>query len=169
MGRGAECEMKTKTGKDIIVFMKWTTLPGCEDTYSKVLTSFTDVTALREKHSALAVAEQERSSLNDNLLDEIRLRKKIQLNLVNTEERERKIMARELHDGLGQKLTAVKFTLGAIRRSAELEPSQLEILSESIKIIEETMGEVRDISHNLIPAVLKDFGMEAAISKFVLG
>ncbi len=165
MGRGAECEMKTKSGEDIVVFMKWGTLPGYEDTFSRVLTSFTDVTPLREKHSALQIAEQELSSLNDDLLEEIKLRKKIQLNLVNIEERERKRMARELHDGLGQKLTAVKFTLGAIRRSAKLESSQMEILSESIKIIEETMGEVREISHNLIPAVLKDFGMEAAISK----
>jgi signal transduction histidine kinase len=59
----------------------------------------------------------------------------------------------------------VKFTLCAVRRSASLEESQLEILSDSITLIEDTIFEVREIAHDLIPAVLKDFGLQAAISK----
>jgi len=158
-----ETRWKTKDGHILDMTLKNSLIQI--DGKNRVLSACGNITELKSQNMALKVIEGELGDLNNQLIEEIRLRKKIQLNLVNTEEIERKRIARELHDGLGQKLTAVKFTLGAVRRSASLEESQLEILSESITLIEETMGEVREIAHDLIPAVLKDFGLQAAISK----
>ena len=160
-----EGETRWKTKQGIVLDMTLKNSLLQIDGENRILSACDNITELRNQNLSLKIVEGELGDLNDKLLEEIRLRKKIQLNLVNAEERERKRMARELHDGLGQKLTAVKFTLGAVRRSAKLDDPQLEILSESIKLIEETMGEVREIAQDLVPAVLKDFGLQAAVSK----
>lgn len=76
--------------------------------------------------------------------------------LLEGEENERRRISRELHDGIGQLLTAIQFKLNAIE-------GQEKVRSEIKAILEDTIVEVRRISHNLMPSVLQDFGLEAAL------
>jgi len=76
--------------------------------------------------------------------------------LVEGQENERRRISRELHDGIGQLLTATKFRIGAIE-------GQEEIRKEIKNILDETIAEVRRISNNLMPSVLVDFGLEAGL------
>ena len=76
--------------------------------------------------------------------------------LVEGQESERRRISRELHDGIGQLLTATKFRVGAIE-------GQDEIRKEIKNILDETIAEVRRISNNLMPSVLIDFGLEAGL------
>ncbi|MES2734055.1 MAG: ATP-binding protein [Bacteroidota bacterium] len=76
--------------------------------------------------------------------------------LLEGEENERKRVSRELHDGIGQLLTAVQFKVNLIEGQ---EKERREIKA----ILDETITEVRRISHNLMPSVLRDFGLEAAL------
>ena len=75
--------------------------------------------------------------------------------LLEGQENERKRLASELHDGLGQMLTVVKLRLSAAQTDDKLD--------EIKNLLDETITEVRRISNNLMPAVLLDFGLEAGL------
>ena len=83
--------------------------------------------------------------------------------LQSVREEERARMAREIHDELGQALTAIKIELSALVN--DLSPEQKQpFRSESImKLIDETIQTVRRISTELRPGVLDDLGLVAAV------
>ncbi len=86
--------------------------------------------------------------------------------LIDGQEIERKRLSRELHDGLGQLLTASLIYLKQLHNSAT-ETKTIELAQKTRSIIEDTVEEVRSISHNLMPAVLSDFGLEIAIKNMI--
>lgn len=83
--------------------------------------------------------------------------------LQSVREEERARMAREIHDELGQSLTAIKIELSALVK--ELSPEQQgPFRKESVmKLIDETIHTVRRISTELRPGVLDDLGLVAAV------
>jgi PAS domain S-box-containing protein len=81
--------------------------------------------------------------------------------IMEGQEKERKKIARELHDGLGQKLTALKFHIEGIKGASS--KKEKERLEEIKKMLYETIGEVRRISFNLMPSALNDFGIVPAL------
>jgi PAS domain S-box-containing protein len=83
--------------------------------------------------------------------------------LQSVREEERARMAREIHDELGQALTAIKIELSSF--VSDLSPEQKQPLrSESImKLIDETVQTVRRISTELRPGILDDLGLVAAV------
>lgn len=92
--------------------------------------------------------------------------------LMAGQEDERKRLSRELHDGLGQMLTAIKLQIegletGLKRSTAGSSPTELASYSKSIaslkKLVTQTIQETRTISNNLMPTVLSDFGIVPAI------
>lgn len=92
--------------------------------------------------------------------------------LMAGQEDERKRLSRELHDGLGQMLTALKLQIegleaGLKRASADSETAGLAAYSKNIanlkKLVTQTIQETRTISNNLMPTVLSDFGIVPAI------
>jgi PAS domain S-box-containing protein len=81
--------------------------------------------------------------------------------VVELQEGERRHLARELHDEIGQSLTAIGINLQAVKRScgaAELPP-----LDECIGIVDRAMQQVRDLSLDLRPAMLDDLGLVSAL------
>ena len=80
--------------------------------------------------------------------------------LLKLQENERRLIARELHDQIGQALTAVKLNLESLRsgRRAKAFP-----LDESVAIVEQLMEAVRSMSLELRPSVLDDLGLAAAL------
>ncbi len=81
--------------------------------------------------------------------------------MIDGQELERQRLARELHDGLGQSILAIKMRLERASKSSP-EKAQ-EILTESKNLMANTISEVRSISNNLIPAVLNEFGISDAL------
>ncbi|WP_373521028.1 ATP-binding protein [Aquiflexum sp.] len=79
-------------------------------------------------------------------------------------EDERASLAREIHDQLGQRLTGFKMEIDYIlRKSQNLETFVTEKLRNVINQIDRTIGTVRNISRNLRPGILDDFGLLAAL------
>jgi signal transduction histidine kinase len=66
----------------------------------------------------------------------------------------------ELHDELGQSLTAVKANLAALSGKDKLQPERLE---DCAKLVDEAIGNVRQMSQLLRPTILDDFGLEAGL------
>jgi PAS domain S-box-containing protein len=79
------------------------------------------------------------------------------------QEEERRAVARELHDELGQLLTAVKVSLQALRRRST-PPAGDATIEDSLALLDSAIGEVRAIATRLRPTVLDDLGLEAALS-----
>lgn len=113
----------------------------------------------------------------DGFIEDITQQKAIEVKLQNTmqqleelsrrflevQESERRHVARELHDEIGQVLTAVKINLQAAERSRDDKLTAIAPLKESIKIIDRLLNQVRGLSIKLHPSILDDLGLLAAI------
>jgi two-component system, LuxR family, sensor kinase FixL len=112
------------------------------------------------------LAEAER----DRLVDEARAANlrlgTLSRRVLTAQEAERRRLAVELHDELGQVLTAVKINLESLARSAELSPAPAR-LEEAIGSVELALRRVRDLALDLRPSVLDDLGLPAALRWYV--
>jgi len=82
--------------------------------------------------------------------------------VIEAQEAERRRISRELHDQVGQILTAVKMNLHSLHKKC----STLEILSsieDNIQVIDEAVDQVRHLSVDLRPLLLDDFGLVVAL------
>jgi signal transduction histidine kinase len=86
--------------------------------------------------------------------------------LLEAQEMERRRVARELHDEIGQVLTAVKINLQAMQRSVAPD-LPLPRLQESVDIVDRALQQVRNLSLELRPAMLDDLGLVAAVRWYV--
>ncbi len=86
--------------------------------------------------------------------------------LIEAQEAERQSIARELHDEIGQVLTAVRINLQSIQRSGAADQSNPRF-DESIAVVDEALGRVRDLSIELRPSLLDDLGLSAALRWYV--
>lgn len=77
---------------------------------------------------------------------------------IQTQENERKRIARDLHDSVGGVLSAAKLNINQALRTPD-EESASQALDEAKKRIDETLVDTRRISHNLLPATLSEFGL----------
>jgi PAS domain S-box-containing protein len=82
--------------------------------------------------------------------------------LIEAQESERRRMSRELHDQVGQILTAVKMNLYALRQKCSA-PEILSSIEDNMKVIDEAVDQVRDLSVDLRPLLLDDFGLVVAV------
>ena len=95
--------------------------------------------------------------------ERIALQQKLRFKAVlEAEEKERVRIARELHDSLGQMLSAAKMNVSAIDSHSDVDTK---LMNNAKKLIDDSVKEVRTISHNLMPAGLMDKGIEFALNE----
>ena len=107
--------------------------------------------------------ERQRLAEQHNRLDLERLSAK----LVHAQEEERRTLSRELHDAVGQALTAIKMDMGVALRGFDTDPRARQALEEARKIVETTLQNVRDLSQLLHPSTLDDFGLPEALNAYL--
>ena len=80
-------------------------------------------------------------------------------------EQERERIAGEIHDGVGPMLAAIKMNLEAImaRNASQLDRQSVDEWKGMVSALDETMRDLRAISHELLPGVISDFGLIQAI------
>ncbi|MEO8681753.1 MAG: ATP-binding protein, partial [Vicinamibacterales bacterium] len=83
--------------------------------------------------------------------------------LMSAQEDERRTIARELHDEVGQVLTAIKVELAIAQRAIEAKGESGDALAEAQTITDGALQTVRDLSQLLRPSMLDDLGLPAAI------
>lgn len=83
--------------------------------------------------------------------------------LLEGQERERGRLSREIHDGIGQMLTALKLHTEKLGSTGFATEKQQKNYEELRRLVIETIEATRSVSFNLMPSVLSDFGVEAAI------
>ena len=94
------------------------------------------------------------------------LSKRLLSTVLRTEERSRSQFAKELHDGMGPLLSSAKMSLSAIS-TENMSEHQQEILQNTRFVIDEAIRSVREISNNMSPQVLMDFGLAQGIRNFI--
>jgi signal transduction histidine kinase len=109
--------------------------------------------------------------MNGQLTTEISARKSaeealrtLSRQVLDAQENERRRLARELHDEIGQALTALKFNLHAAQRQPDTLTARLE---DSLEIVNRTLQQVRNLSLDLRPSMLDDFGLTAALNWYM--
>jgi PAS domain S-box-containing protein len=88
--------------------------------------------------------------------------------LAQVEESQRRNMARELHDRVGQNLTALNINLNIIRSQLPADDAQKigSRMDDSARLVEETIDDVRDVMADLRPPLLEDYGLLAALRQY---
>jgi signal transduction histidine kinase len=82
--------------------------------------------------------------------------------VVELQETERRDIARELHDEIGQVLTAVKLRLGLL--APDVTPPLCERIKETERLVDDLVANVRRLSLTLRPPLLDDLGLQGAVS-----
>jgi PAS domain S-box-containing protein len=89
--------------------------------------------------------------------------------LVEVQEEERRALARELHDRVGQSLIALNLNLTIVQNQLAaqgLQPLSMR-LADSVSLAAEVIALVRDVMSNLRPSILDDYGLEAALQTYL--
>ena len=94
------------------------------------------------------------------------LNKRILTAVLRTEEKSRSRFAKDLHDGLGPLLSSARMSLSALQRES-LPADQQEIIGNTTYVIDEAIRSLREISNNLSPHVLNDFGLARGVQNFI--
>ena len=122
-------------------------IPGKSGKFTQVGVIAVDVTARRNAEEAL---------------------RKLSGRLLGIQDQERRRIARELHDSLGQYLAGLKIALDLLTNSPSVEKSKV-LLDECGDIVEKSIIETRTLSHLLHPPLLDEAGFASAASWFVTG
>lgn len=122
--------------------------------YSGSFAVVTDMTERVQIEMTLRKSEEELRQLSAQVL--------------SAQEKERKRIAAELHDGIGQTLSAIKFSVeSTVRQLRDHIPEQdLSLLQNVIPKMQGAIEEVRQISMDLRPSILDDLGIVATLSWF---
>ncbi len=121
---------------------------------NRFVTSFVDITELKKAEAEIRESKE--------LLEQ--LSKK----LINIREEERAMIAMNLHDDIGQKLTALNLNIVWLRSRIGVQSKVVnENLEELSLMIRETINSVQDFSSDLRPAILYDLGAVAAFDSFL--
>ena len=89
--------------------------------------------------------------------------RKLSARVINAQEEERRRISRDLHDSIGQYLTGLKCTIGAVIRNGDCSDDARKKLEECIETIRVCMDETHSISHMLHPPVLDLLGLAPAL------
>lgn len=79
--------------------------------------------------------------------------------LLEGQEEERRRFARELHDGIGQMLTGIKLHAEKLKSSSMADEKQRQRFAELCDLIADIIQTTRQVSYNLMPSTLSDFGL----------
>ncbi len=92
--------------------------------------------------------------------------KRILTAIIHTEERSRSHFSKDLHDGLGPLLSSAKMSLSALEHAKSAKDKE-EIVRNTTSVIDEAIRSLREISNNLSPHILSDFGLSRAVATFI--
>jgi signal transduction histidine kinase/DNA-binding NarL/FixJ family response regulator len=142
----------------------------------RLLHAKTEAELLRERDQ-LEVRVRERtaelSQINRSLQEEIAQRQRAEeahrqvlRRLKGAEETERGRISREMHDRLGQDLTALKLGLQLVKKQGPFTPSVQASISQLEKLADTLMQDIHRLAWELRPAALDDFGLDMALRRY---
>jgi PAS domain S-box-containing protein len=89
--------------------------------------------------------------------------------LLQAQDDERRRIARELHDSVGQLLAAISINASRISREKNVSPEAKSAIEDNLNLVVEAISEVRTISYLLHPPLLDELGLASTVKSFVEG
>jgi PAS domain S-box-containing protein len=146
-------------------------LKGASGEFTSVLGVARDITLRKQSEEAI---QQARDQLEERVAERTKELSASQEKLriltaqtITAQEEERRVISRELHDEAGQALITLKYGLAAIQSELpESEAIPRQRLSDSMKIIDQTMVHIRALAHRLRPPVLEIGGIHLSLQDY---
>jgi PAS domain S-box-containing protein len=172
-----------KDGSRIVVLSRWALVRDHQGNPQGVLETNNDITRQKQIEQALRESEEQLRALADGLETQVRARtreleqrnrealertqqlRELWNRLVRTQDEERRHIARELHDSVGQYLAALSMVLEAAKNKG----SDNRKLEEAAQITNSCIAEIRTLSHLLHPPLLEEAGLASAVDWYVKG
>ena len=105
-------------------------------------------------------------SISRNLLKRKEMERKVLSAIIQTEEKERERFAKDMHDGIGPLLSTVKLYVNELGTS-ELDENERKTFVEQVnKMLDDAVNSIREISNNLMPRVIHEYGLVKALETF---
>ena len=124
---------------------------------------------LQHANAELAAEMKERLSAQERLASSEKSLRELSLHLLKTQDEERRRIGRELHDSLGQYLAMVKMNMDSLEADLVGNTRASEQVVRCIKLVEDSIKEVRTISYLLYPPMLEEVGLKSAIPWYLDG
>ncbi|NOX32379.1 MAG: PAS domain S-box protein [Deltaproteobacteria bacterium] len=156
---------------------------GVRDENNNIIRSLAvsvDVTEKNRAQKALQIAKEKLSQHSHDLAQQVKKRtaqlekaqdnlKNLSKNIIASQEREKALMARELHDHLGQVLTALRIDAVWVEKYlTDVNESAKNRAGKMCSLIDDTINDVRDMAYRLRPRVLDDLGLADALESLLL-
>jgi PAS domain S-box-containing protein len=126
--------------------------------------------ALRQANKELAGEIEERRLAQARLAKSERALRDLSVHLLKTQDEERKRLARDLHDSLGQSLAVMKMSLDTLASVIATEDDEArQPLARCLRLAEDCIKEVRTMSYLLYPPMLEEMGLKSAIFWYLDG
>ncbi|MEP3571869.1 MAG: ATP-binding protein [Flavobacteriaceae bacterium] len=157
--RTEEIEIRTKTGKNL--WLDVSIIPMHQSSLEQnILILCSDIT--ERKKNQFKVAQLTKQNYEESILQ-----KQLQaIQIVEGQEEERKRIAKDIHDGIGQMLTALKFNIESINLGQK--EKSVEKIAYLKQLASELIKGVRTATFNLTPPELSDYGIFPALRKMTV-
>ncbi len=166
--RNIEYQYTTKDGRTLDVILSAIAERNPDQSIKRSLAVLLDVTRLKQTEARLKQVTEDLAEYSKDLEEKVRKRTqklhKLSTQIITRQEQERSTLARELHDELGQILTAFKFdTVWLHERLRESDPEAGDRALSLCNLVDKTIDEVRNLALRLRPGVLDDLGLIPAL------
>jgi signal transduction histidine kinase len=99
---------------------------------------------------------------------ELQFQKKMLENAIEIQETERRRLAKDLHDEVGAVLSVLKMGNNQLFKENSSSENQKQLINNNKELIEESISLIRNISKDLVPQTLENFGLIHALEEFIL-
>lgn len=147
-----EARYRRRDGEVVWLLTTMAVIPAPDGSPRNVITIVEDISAQRRAQEQLGSSREELRALSQKLL--------------GVQEAERTRLARELHDQIGQALSAVMISLESLLRPGASERRKASRVQDSMAVVEHAIEQVRTLSFDLRPSMLDDLGLGAAAAAY---
>jgi PAS domain S-box-containing protein len=142
---------KRKDGSQLVVASRWALEQRDHGSAYSLLETNSDITQQKESEKALKESE-------------------LAARLLRLQDEERRRIARELHDGVGQLLAAMSMNVSKVKEErSKLSPDAARCVEENSNMVEQISAEIRTLSYLFHPPLLDELGLESALKWYVKG
>jgi len=104
----------------------------------------------------------------NDVTDRVEKKRKILSAIIETEDKERKRFAEDLHDGLGPLLSSIKIYVNLFKTEDYPHEERIKLAGQASELIDEAISNAKRIAYNLMPNTLMDFGLVTSLNSFIM-
>jgi PAS domain S-box-containing protein len=105
-------------------------------------------------------------SISRNLIKRKEMERKVLSAVIQTEEKERERFSKDMHDGIGPLLSTVKLYVNELGSTEIGNQEKKEFVKQVNKMLDDAVASIREISNNLMPRVIHEYGLVKALQAF---